>query len=281
MKKIGLSLTDIGRSLVIGGLLFALTGCRAPQPTTRQTSPRPKIPPPAVVEVNPLIAPFAIRSWDQNGTRPNARGETVKTYEIHMQNPEFSGSTFAALNRLIRSFILESKRDFNQSTMDVDISRLDEAGFPWNLDIKFKIYYNSTRLVSLLFIRTMASGGPHPVTDFYSINYDVAQQKEVFLTDMLISPAALDHLSALVISRLKQQPNWVANDQVLQRGAGPVAENFACFTLAPGWVSLHFPPEQVAEYASGAQHVTLPLNELASWLRPEVITWLNSGRSGR
>jgi hypothetical protein len=281
MKPMHVNLIDAGQFLARWGIVLLVAGC--------QTSRPPAKPPvrsnrPAVVEVtaegaevSPKPAFFVVRTLDQDGTRENARHEPVVTYHLHLQHPEFTAPGFPALNRIIQSYALDTKKEFVQSTMDVDINQLNTAGFPWTLELKFNLAYASPQFISLLFTRVVHTGGTQFSTDFYTINYDLNQQKTLLLPDLLATPFAFNSLSALVVSRLRQQPNLVTTPQLLQDGAGPLAENYANFTLSAEGLSVLFVAGQVAEVSNGPQRVELPFTLVASLLRPEVLAWLKAG----
>lgn len=274
MKPICFFLAGPGRILARVGIVLLLAGCQTSRPPAHPVKPPALSAAPLASETASRLAFFTVRSLDQDGTRENARRESVKTYQLHLQHPEFTGPAFRGLNRIIRTFILDTKKDFVQSTMEVETSQLDSAGFPWTLEVRFNLACSSPRFISLLFTRTIHTGGTQFNYDFYTINYDLSQQKELLLPDLLATPFALNSLSALVISRLQQQPNLVTNAQMLQGGAGPLADNYVNFTLNAEVLSVQFVPGQVADISSGPQHVELPLSQIVSLLRPEVFAWL-------
>jgi hypothetical protein len=282
MKPMHVILVGATRFLALWGIVLLLPGCQTTQPSAKLPvkSNRPIVvevaPEPAESSAKPAF--FVVRSLDQDGTRENARREPVITYHLHLQHPEFTGPGFRALNRIIQTYALDIKKDFVQTTMDVDVNQLETAGFPWTLELKFNLVYGSPQFLSLLFTRVVHTGGTQFSTDFCAINYDLNQQKVLQLPDLLATPFAFNNLSALIISRLRQVPNLITTPQLLQEGAGPVAENYANFTLSAEDLSVQFVAGQVADVSNGPQRVELPLTLVASLLRPEALAWFKPGQ---
>jgi hypothetical protein len=282
MKPIHVTLVGASQFLALWGIVLLLPGCQTSKPPAK---PPVKSNRPIVVEVTPEPAEssskpafFVVRSLDQDGTRENARHEPVITYHLHLQHPEFTGPGFRALNRIIQTYALDTKKEFVQSTMDVDLNQLDTAGFPWTAELKFNLISASPQFISILFTRVVHTGRTQFSTDFYTINYDLNQQKALLLPDLLANPFAFNSLSALVINRLRQQSNLITTPQLLQDGAGPVAENYMNFTLSAEGLSVQFVAGQVADISNGPQRVDLPLTLVATLLRPEVLAWFKPGQ---
>ncbi len=108
------------------------------------------------------------------------------------------------------------------------------------------------------------SGAAHPNNFTKTINYDLARERTLEITDIIgNSPADLTRLAGFAKADLIEQFN---NDDSLaewiEEGTAPLPENYRKFTLTNDSLILIFDPYVVAPYAAGVVRVTVPLSAL-------------------
>jgi hypothetical protein len=59
------------------------------------------------------------------------------------------------------------------------------------------------------------------------------------------------------------------DDDWIQRGAGPDAENYGSWTIGKKGLGIIFDSYQVAAYAAGPQHVLVPYSALKDLIKPD------------
>jgi hypothetical protein len=90
----------------------------------------------------------------------------------------------------------------------------------------------------------------------------------------LFNPGAkyIQSLSAYCIKDLKRQSkskDSMLDDQTIQNGAGPDAQNYDSWTITKKGLEITFDPYQVAAYAAGPQKVVVPYSALKELIKPD------------
>lgn len=136
----------------------------------------------------------------------------------------------------------------------------------------------SEKIASLTFSLYSYTGGAHGNLEIVCLNYDLANASRLALADLFASPEkALEIMSGLARKRLAAQLGNEAEEEMLETGTMPTAENFACLTLTSAGVQVEFPPYQVAPWFAGPQKVMITLPELAL-ARPSARIWPAAAR---
>jgi hypothetical protein len=118
---------------------------------------------------------------------------------------------------------------------------------------------------------TMFAGAAHPNTFFYSINYDLKNNKVIKLSS-LFEGSYLKVISDYCINNLKKQAQEYAPEADMtwiKEGAGPKKENYTVFNFTKDAFVVTFPAYQVASYAEGPKEVAIPLSLLTSLIKKD------------
>lgn len=113
------------------------------------------------------------------------------------------------------------------------------------------------------------AGAAHPGRVLLTFTYDLGSGRRLALAD-LFAPGApyLERLSELSRQLLLAQPGFDQLPGFVDPGTEPAAENFARFTLTGQDLVITFAEYQVAPYAMGMPHVSIPFASLRTLLDP-------------
>ena len=143
----------------------------------------------------------------------------------------------------------------NGSSLEIQYSVLGQRGDIWS--IQYLIYFYS-------------DGAAHPGHYSISVNYDLANGREITL-DELFLPGS-DYLT--IIADLCKTDLTIRDIafEGFSGGADPLPENYTRWNLSnDGFLVITFDEYQVAPYAAGAQTVTIPISQLQSIANPNGI----------
>jgi hypothetical protein len=177
-------------------------------------------------------------SDDPRVTAFNQRLNDLVSKEVDMWRQSFLQNTAPVVN--------------NGSTLDVKYTLVSQIQDLWSFKFDFDFY---------------SDGAAHPGLNSTTLNYDLAQGKELALSD-LFQPNS-DYLGAIskyCIAELSKQPFF---DPPFAEGAQPKPENYRNWNITPDGLMITFDEYQVAPYAAGPQTVNVPYSELKSLINPQ------------
>jgi hypothetical protein len=207
-------------------------------------------------------------------------------YKIEAAYPQATGAPdnrFDKFNQEAKNRVTKRISDFKKELADVakdeatspSTSPEDKSSFPTNsLDITYSIALAKDDLISIEFdVDSYSSGAAHPNSSSAVLNYDVKTGKALKLAD-LFNPGAkyIQSISAYCIKDLKSQSkskDSMLDDQTIQSGAGPDAQNYDSWTITKKGLKIIFDPYQVAAYAAGPQSVVVPYSALKDLIKPD------------
>ena len=145
---------------------------------------------------------------------------------------------------------------------------------PNSLDISYSIALARDDLISVEFeLSNYESGAAHPHSYSQVLNYDVKAGRVLKLSE-LFNPGAkyIQLISAYCIKDLQRQSknkDSMLDEQTIQSGAGPDAQNYDSWTITKKGLEITFDPYQVAAYAAGPQSVVVPYSALKELIKPD------------
>ncbi len=196
-------------------------------------------------------------------------------YEIEAEYPQLTGSgspNYEKFNQTIRNLVTKKvagfKADMASSAADPELELPAESAGS-DLHIGYKIELAKDDLISvMLVVGSYSAGAAHPNSYSEVVNFDLKDGKLLNLSD-LFKPGSkyLQALAAYCIADLKKQgkakgEESMLDDEWIQRGAGPEAENYGSWTIGKQGLGIVFDAYQVAAYAAGPQHVFVPYSAL-------------------
>lgn len=213
--------------------------------------------------------------------RINEKNKKLK-YEIDAEYPQLTGSgsqNHERFNQTIRSLVTKKvagfKIDMASNEEDADLE-LPEESAGSDLHIGYNIELAKDDLISvLLVVGSYSAGAAHPNSYSEVVNFDLKNGKQLNLSDVF-QPGSkyLQALAAYCIADLKKQAKSKGEDSMLdddwiQRGAGPEAENYESWTIGKQGLGITFDAYQVAAYAAGPQHVFVPYSALKEIIKSD------------
>jgi hypothetical protein len=202
-------------------------------------------------------------------------------YEIEAEYPQLSGSGspgFEKFNQMVRGLITGKVSDFKKEMAPEEGDNAASEGtseMPGNdLSIGYTLALAKDDLISLDFgVSSYYSGAAHPNSYSDTVNFDLKNGKPLKLAD-LFNPGSkyLQTISAYAIQDLKKQAKAQSGDPMLdddwiQKGAGPNADNYGAWTISKTGLGITFDAYQVGPYAAGPQHVMIPYSALKDIIR--------------
>jgi hypothetical protein len=190
-------------------------------------------------------------------------------YKISAQIPVLTGSDdprVQAFNQRLHELVQQPVDMWRQDFIQLPITPISNGSF---LDVTYKLILQRGDLWSFKFdFSFYADTAAHPGLNSETLNFDLAEGKELTLGDLFLSNSNyLETISAYCVTDLKRQ-NPGIDDPFLQ-GANPMPENYRNWNLTADGLMITFDEYQVTPYAAGPQTVTVPYGELKSLTEPD------------
>lgn len=201
-------------------------------------------------------------------------------YEIDAEYPQLTGSTdpnVEKFNQAARGLVTKQVSGFRkQIAENAGEENPVDSGTGSDLGAGYTIALAQDDLISVQFdIGGYSAGAAHPNSYTDVINFDLRNGRQLKLAD-LFKPGAkyLQALSAYCIQDLKKQSKTKGEDGMLdddwiQRGAGPEANNFRSWTITKNGLGINFDSYQVAPYAAGPQFVLVSYSALKDIIKAD------------
>ncbi|RPI18265.1 MAG: DUF3298/DUF4163 domain-containing protein [Ignavibacteriae bacterium] len=194
-------------------------------------------------------------------------------YVVNVKYPQIKGFTNKEtednFNKYIKEFVTDHVDTFKNEMISWENPGVD---YQSAYEIADTIFYMTNDVISIrLDGYTMFAGAAHPNTFFYSINYDLKNNKVIKLSS-LFDGSYMKVISDYCIKELKKQiEEYEQNPDLrwIKEGAGPKKENYSVFNFTSDKFVVTFPAYQVASYAEGPKEVVIPLSVLADVMKKD------------
>lgn len=240
-----------------------------PQPISPTFTPIPSFTPEAPTAAAALSSGLTMQSspLEEAGTEP--------PYTIKAQVPFLQGSDDPRVqnfNTYLKQLIQNEIDGFKVNTLSYATTPPIAGGS--FLEIGYTVLGQRADIWSLLFQNHYyADGAAHPGTYSMSVNYDLANGREITL-DELFLPGS-NYLQVIAdLCKAELATRDIGFDGFAS-GADPLPENYARWNLSnEGFLVITFDEYQVAPYAAGPQTVTIPISALQSVINPSGVLTL-------
>jgi hypothetical protein len=191
-----------------------------------------------------------------------------------------TGSTdpnFEKFNQAARGLVTKQVIGFRkQMAESAGEENTVDTGTGSDLGAGYTIALAKDDLISVQFdIGGYSAGAAHPNSYTDVINFDLRSGKQLKLAD-LFKPGAkyLQALANYCVQDLKKQSkqkgaDGMLDDDWIQRGAGPDANNYRSWTITKNGIGINFDSYQVGAYAAGPQYVLVPYTALKEIIKPD------------
>ncbi len=171
--------------------------------------------------------------------------EKTDAYSIDMKYPQFD---IPSIDLKIKAGIDAFIEDFKK---EAAAKKASEA--PYELTSSFAGVYMDHEIVSTRLTVTRFTGGAHPGTMIYGLNYARETGKEIGLKSVLaLIGATLQQVSDHSTQALKAK----LGESFIAKGALPKEENYWMYSINDKGVTFIFNEYQVAPYSEGSQRVS-------------------------
>lgn len=140
-----------------------------------------------------------------------------------------------------------------------------------NLYIDYATSYvksKNNHIISIRFsIQGFIAGMAHPYHYHRVLNYNVDTKQEIQLNDLFVPGS--DYLNVLSHYTRAKLSRRLDNQDMVNKGTEPSAENFAIWNIKPNGLLITFDEYQVAPYVYGAQTVLVPFTALKKIIAPD------------
>jgi hypothetical protein len=242
-------------------ILLVILACNALAPVDTPTAMPSPIPPTAT------SAPLLSQQVSVNGRTSEETNQTPP-FRITAETPELTGSDdprLTVFNQRLsdlvkkevdswrQSFLENSMPDLSGgSTLDATYTLVSQIGDLWSFKFDFNFY---------------AAGAAHPGLYSITLNYDLAQGKELELADLFLPNSNyLETISQYCITELSKQPGF---EGPFADGAQPTPENYRNWNITPDGLLITFNTYQVMPGAAGPQQVLVPYVQLRGLINPQ------------
>lgn len=219
---------------------------------------------------NRLIAIVALFCFACLSSAYAAETQTIKRetklYTLDMRFPEeFDDPN---LDTIIRSKIEVIKNKFIASLRDERDLPPSVPGKS-SLNINYQLLYNIEPAVSVkLMVTSFNRGAAHPDSKIYILNF--LDGDEVQLPDLFIKKSTyLTKISGYCRKQLLQNKHF--DKKWVMEGTSPGLDNFRAWAFSEKGLLIVFNTYQIAPYADGPQTLTIPIDELAAWIKPDIL----------
>jgi len=180
---------------------------------------------------------------------------------ITVRYPQISGVAAQAFNSNAEQLV---RRQINNFKKGLDPpARYDRTR---ELSISYKTGFVDSRLISIDFGAGTDTGGAHPNSYSFVLNYDLKSQRQLALND-LFKPNS-GHLRTISNYCIQQLRNKLSDYESLRDGAAPTLANYDSWVISGRGLQITFDAYQVASYAEGPQTVLVPWSVLRGLILP-------------
>ncbi len=246
--------------------LFLILACNAlapvstPMPTAIVVIPSPI---PATDTPAPLLSQqVTVLSM------PFEESSQSPSFTLKAQIPQLTGSDdprVAAFDQRLSELVTKEvdmwRKSFQENTyptiangsfLEAVYTVVSQKGDIWSFKFDFHFY---------------SDGAAHPGSYSITLNYDLAQGRELVLADLFLpNMDYLGSISNYCVAELSKQPFF---EGPFAEGAQPKPENYSRWNIAPDGLMITFDEYQVAPYAAGPQQVLIPYSALQDIINPQ------------
>lgn len=172
------------------------------------------------------------------------------------------------LNKEIKNYVLNQKKEFLASISDLEISESGELyDFSLQYQVSKKENIESYHLVTYSF-----SGGNHYIREDASYHYDTKDNQLVDINYFLEDDQSLSKLSVLsyyYVMKQYEEKEQKGLEEWVKTGTAADIHNYQNFSFNETGLAILFPPYQVGPWSEGEINITIPYSELVGIIKEQ------------
>ena len=140
----------------------------------------------------------------------------------------------------------------------------------WALDRNAAIVFQNSKVLSIQFSTYQNTGGAHPNSFTYYLNYDLKKKKELTLADLFL-PDSLQAFTRLAETEFRNQYEIPEGESLNSHGYFFENDQFQLsrtFTIKETGILLYYNRYEIAPYVAGPIELFLPFDQLKSIINP-------------
>jgi hypothetical protein len=218
---------------------------------------------------------------------PAIAAQACEPMRLSLQNKRADLTT--AITCEVNRDSLLARQLTSRAKRDMSLDRKTAAGIRMSVrshvHTEIKATLSNQRLISLIESRNEYFGGPHGMTYFRSLTWDLKRHRPLTLQNLLVDPRTngptLTSLARFTRAQLAE--DWRKELQILiespdekwESSIRPDLKTFKAWTLESGsdgkasGIMIYFEPYHVAGYIDGPQKVFLPFSTISSLIKSE------------
>lgn len=149
---------------------------------------------------------------------------------------------------------------------EASVKELGDAAMPWELEINTKVLYNDGCLLAVNIGNYQYTGGAHPNHYSISLNFDVATGNVIQWKD-LFYPGFEETILTEASRQIKKSFDLPASaklSEVLFEDTLVLNNNF---NLLEDHIELTYNPYEIAAYAMGTIHISIPYSQVKDYIK--------------
>lgn len=198
----------------------------------------------------------------------------AKMFQLEAEYPRIVGLDRVAqdrFNKEIEKLVMGRLNEFRKRMLEYtaeDLKHTKKLGITNYSEIHYVVELANEGFISVFFDNSTYSGGAHPNSESFTVNFDLKRGNRIELRDLFQSNSEyLKRVSDYSVADLKRQQSDFSDSDWIKRGAGPTAKNFRSWNVTEKGLRINFDPYQVAAYAAGPQEVLIPYSVLKDIFR--------------
>jgi hypothetical protein len=176
-------------------------------------------------------------------------------YDINIEYPhflrldgDFNSKISAVVNKRLEEFKNSATENW-KARRETDKSISENPDTPFYFSIGWTPAQINDKYISLALNAYSFSGGAHGDEEIFSFNYDLTNNKEITITDIIGSGE--ENLSKFASLAKEDVQNMLGKDNIFPVGTEPKIENFSTFSFDGTVLTVYYQKYQVAPGSSG------------------------------
>ena len=185
---------------------------------------------------------------------------------------QYPQSVHSSFNEDVSTYIEEVKQDYIQSIREYKEAGGKEHG---ELNVSFETLLHHSGNYSFVLVTNHFSGGASGTTEIRSFHLNPVTGKSIKISDVFQSDAIkLENLTSLVREAISKEPtldNFLFTEEI-NTNTKPLWRNYSNFALTNKDLILYFAENLIAEKATGAPIIAIPLDKIDNSIANEFKT---------